>query len=149
MTTKKVWLMDRQTDGQTNDALQATQKLTQICMICYHNLHFWPFRHYIYTNCRCFPYILIIYPPAMSQVSRMRTLWFTALQQKCGWTDKVITTGSICVILLCPKVGVAPTKDDVISMLTKQYTHIKYIAFERYHPLKWFTGVLHREVVMQ
>ena len=41
--------------------------------------------------------------------------------------------GSIYVILLHPTVVVAPTKHDVISMLPKQYTHIKCISLQRSH----------------
>ena len=37
---------------------------------------------------------------------------------------------SIYVILLHSTVGVAPTKHDVISMLPKQYTHIKCISLQ-------------------
>ena len=37
------------------------------------------------------------------------------------------------MILLRPKLGVAPPKHDVISMATQQYTNTKYISLERYH----------------
>ena len=43
--------------------------------------------------------------------------------------------GSIYVILLRPTIGLAPTKHDVISMLAKQYTHIKYLSLQRSHLL--------------
>ena len=37
------------------------------------------------------------------------------------------------VILLHPKMGVAPPKHDVISMPTQQYTNTRHISLERYH----------------
>ena len=39
------------------------------------------------------------------------------------------------VILLRPKMGVAPHKHDVISMPTQQCTNTKHISIERYHPV--------------
>ena len=34
---------------------------------------------------------------------------------------------------MCPKVGVALPKHEVINMQTQQYTNTKYIALDRYH----------------
>ena len=39
------------------------------------------------------------------------------------------------MILLRPKMGVAPLKHDVIIIPTQQYTNTKYISLERYHLL--------------
>ena len=44
-------------------------------------------------------------------------------------------TGCSSVILLRPKMGVAPHKHDVISMPTQQCTNTKHISLERYHPV--------------
>ena len=41
--------------------------------------------------------------------------------------------GCSSMILLRPKMGVAPPKHDVISMPTQQYSNTKYISLERYH----------------
>ena len=43
--------------------------------------------------------------------------------------------GCSSVILLRPKIGVAPHKHDVISMPTQQCTNTKHISIERYHPV--------------
>ena len=43
--------------------------------------------------------------------------------------------GCSSVILLRPKMGVAPHKHDVISMPTQKCTNIKHISIERYHPV--------------
>ena len=50
---------------------------------------------------------------------------------------QIIHTSSGCssVILLRPKMGVAPHKHDVISMPTWQCTNTKHISIERYHPV--------------
>ena len=39
------------------------------------------------------------------------------------------------VILLRPKIGLAPQKHDVISMPRQQYTNTKHIPIESYHPV--------------
>ena len=66
------------------------------------------------------------------------------------YSDKIITkkysgkniekvhvniTGCSSVILLRPKMGVAPHKHDVISMPTQQCSNTKLISIERYHPV--------------
>ena len=43
--------------------------------------------------------------------------------------------GSGSVILLRPKIGLAPQKHDVISMPRQQYTNTKHIPIESYHPV--------------
>ena len=43
--------------------------------------------------------------------------------------------GSGSVILLRPKIGLAPQKHDVISMPRQQYTNTKDIPIESYHPV--------------
>ena len=43
--------------------------------------------------------------------------------------------GCSSVILLRPKMGVAPHKHDVISMPTQQCTNTKHISIERYYPV--------------
>ena len=43
--------------------------------------------------------------------------------------------GCSSVILLRPKMGVAPHKHDVISMPTQQCTNTKHVSIERYHPV--------------
>ena len=45
------------------------------------------------------------------------------------------TFGCSSVILLRPKMGVAPHKQNVRSMQTQQCTHTKHISIERYHPV--------------
>ena len=47
----------------------------------------------------------------------------------------VLDIGCSSVILLRPKMGVAPHKHEVISMSTQQCTHTKHISIERYHPV--------------
>ena len=44
-------------------------------------------------------------------------------------------TGCSSVILLRPKMGVAPHKHDIISMPTQQCTNTKHISIERYNPV--------------
>ena len=44
-------------------------------------------------------------------------------------------SGCSSVILLRPKLGVAPHKHDVISMPTQQCTNTKHISIERCHPV--------------
>ena len=44
-------------------------------------------------------------------------------------------SGSGSVILLRPKIGLAPQKHDVISMPRQQYTNTKHIPIESYHPV--------------
>ena len=43
--------------------------------------------------------------------------------------------GSGSVILLRPKIGLAPQKHDVISMPRQQYTNTMHIPIESYHPV--------------
>ena len=43
--------------------------------------------------------------------------------------------GSGSVILLRPKIRLAPQKHDVISMPRQQYTNIKHIPIQSYHPV--------------
>ena len=48
---------------------------------------------------------------------------------------RLFNYGCSSVILLRPKMGVAPHKHDVISMPTQQCTNTKHISIERYHPV--------------
>ena len=69
--------------------------------------------------------------------------WIDAWMDACmdrwmgGWIDKWIDGCMGCgsVIILRPKMGVAPLKHDVISMPTQQCTNTKQIPIERYHPV--------------
>ena len=48
----------------------------------------------------------------------------------------ILKAGSGSVILLHPKIGLAPQKHDVrISMPRQQYTNTKHISIESYHPV--------------
>ena len=50
-------------------------------------------------------------------------------------TYMYLCIGSGSVILLRPKIGLAPQKHDVISMPIQQYTNTKHIPIESYHPV--------------
>ena len=59
----------------------------------------------------------------------------TFYKKKLALSASLQTQGCSSVILLRPKMGVAPHKHDVISMPTQQRTNTKHISIESYHPV--------------
>ena len=60
--------------------------------------------------------------------------WAVIVRAKMIW-KKPSSFGSGSVILLRPKIGLAPQKHDVISMQRQQYTNTKHIPIGSYHPV--------------
>ena len=94
------------------------------------DLDIWPTDMNIYRG-----HLLIKdYLPTKFEASGAKRFWVISCTRwsRLAWP---LTLGCSSVIVLCPKMGVAPHKHDVISMPTQKCTHTKHISIERYHPV--------------